>query len=129
MAASHATSRVLIVAGLAAMLVGAIDPLEGSFIVLGGVGVAALGATIDRSRYRRLLGASFALVALGVVLMVVLSWLGGVGGNSGRSIWWALLVIPYPIGWLAGLVGAIAALSERKTASTGGRVDGGRPAV
>jgi hypothetical protein len=112
MSPTAAASRVLLVVGLASALVGTIDPLEGSLFILVGIGLMAVGAYIGRSRYRVLLSWSLGLVAVGVAAMVVLSWLGGIGGNSGHSIWLAILIVPYPVGWLLGLVGAILALME-----------------
>jgi hypothetical protein len=94
------------------MLLGAIDPLEGSFVILPSVGVVAIGAWLGESRHRKLLTWSLGLVALGVAAMVVLSWLGGIGGTSGRSMWWGILILPYPVGWLIGLIGAALALIE-----------------
>lgn len=32
------------------------------------------------------------------------SAIGGIRGNTGRSVWWALALMPYPVGWLLGLV-------------------------
>jgi len=115
--ASVVGSRVLIVVGLAGMLVGAIDPLEGSFLIVPSFGLVALGAFIGRSRHQGLLYWSLALVAFGVAAMVALSWLGGIGGNSGRSIWWGLLILPYPVGWVTGLIGAVLSLVESWQAS------------
>jgi hypothetical protein len=112
MTASTIWSRILMVVGLAGMFVGAIDPLEGSFVILPSVGLVALGAWLGKSRHQVLLYWSVGLVAFGVAAMVVLSWLGGIGGNSGRSIWWGLFILPYPIGWILGLVGAILALFQ-----------------
>jgi hypothetical protein len=37
--------------------------------------------------------------------MVVLSTWGGIGRNSGRSIWRGLIVLSDPVGWLFGLGG------------------------
>jgi hypothetical protein len=105
-------SAMLIGAGLAGMLVGALDPLEGCFFVLPSVAVAAAGAWLSRSRHRTLLYCATVLVAIGVAAMVVFTKLGGLGGNSGNSIWWAITILPYPIGWLLGLVGATLAIIE-----------------
>ena len=102
----------MVIVGLLAMLVGAVDPLEGSFIILPGSGVVAFGAFLAGSRYRMLICWAFVLIAFGVGAMVVLSMWGGIGGNSGHSIWWGLLVLPYPIGWLLGLGGVIFTLIE-----------------
>jgi hypothetical protein len=106
--------RILIVAGLAGMLVGAIDPLEGCFIILPSFGLVGFGALIGKSRHVALLGWGFALVAFGVTAMIVTTWLGGVGGNSVHSKWWLLAELPYPIGWIMGLVGAIRSLIDSR---------------
>ena len=105
-------SRILAIAGLLAMLVGAVDPLEGSLLVLPGSGLIALGAGVGQSRYRRLLYVAFVLVAIGVGAMFWLSWLGGIGGRSGRSPGWAVAILPYPIGWILGVVGAVLKLAK-----------------
>jgi hypothetical protein len=105
-------SVVLVVVGLLAMLVGAIDPLEGSFVILPGSGVVLLGAFLGNSRYWKPLLLAFLLIAAGVGAMIVLSAFGGIGGRSGHSLWWGLFILPYPIGWIIGLVGAILRLIE-----------------
>lgn len=105
-------SRVLIVVGVAGMLVGAIDPLEGSLIILPGTGLVALGALLGNSRYRILFYWSLILVAVGVGELWVLSAFGGIGGSCEHSIWWALVILPYPVGWILGLAGVILELAE-----------------
>ena len=105
-------SLVLVVIGLLAMLVGAIDPLEGSFVILPGSALVAVGAYVGRSPYRTLLVWAFALIATGVGAMVVFTAMGGIGGNSGHSLWWGLFVVPYPLGWIIGLAGAVLRLIE-----------------
>lgn len=112
MPATTSWSRLLVVFGLAGMLLGAIDPLEGSLIILPGTGPVVLGALLGKSRWRILLFWSLALVAIGVGAMSVASAFGGFVGSTGLSNWWALLLVPYPVGWLMGLVGAILALVE-----------------
>jgi hypothetical protein len=121
-------SVVLVIAGLLAMLVGAIDPLEGSFVILPGCGVVLIGALLGRSRYRKLLFWAFVLIAVGVGAMVVLSALGGIGGHSGRSLWWGLFILPYPVGWIIGLVGAGLRLAEsfKRAATRSEPKSGGR---
>jgi hypothetical protein len=97
-------SRALLGLGMLAMIVGALDPLEGSVIILPGVALAALGALVGHNQYRKLLAAAFVLVALGVGAMFALSAIGGFGGNSGHSNWWGLTILPYPVGWLMAIV-------------------------
>lgn len=104
--------RILFIAGLAGMLVGAIDPLEGSLLILAGVGLVGVGAHLGRSRHRALVYCAFSLVALGVGLLWGMSALGGIGGTTGRSLWWGLVLLPYPVGWLMGVVGASRGLAE-----------------
>lgn len=108
------SSRFLVILGLLGMLLGALDPLEGSVVILPGVGLVALGAVVARRRYRKLLSASFVLVAVGVGAMFVISAFGGIGGNSGRSMWWGVVMLPYPMGWITGLVGAVLWLVEAR---------------
>jgi hypothetical protein len=105
-------SHILVFVGLGAMVVGVLDPLEGSFVILPGSGVVALGGFLGKSRYRRLLYGAFILIAVGVGAMVIMSMMGGIGGRSGRSAWWALFILPYPVGWIMGMVGVILRLIE-----------------
>jgi len=57
-------SKILTVVGGIAMLVGAIDPMEGSLLILPGSGLVALGTFLGQSE-RRLIG--YRLAALGVL--------------------------------------------------------------
>ena len=89
------------------MLIGAIDPLEGSVIILPGSALVALGAFLGKSRYRVVFYWSLILVAVGVVELILSSALGGIGGSRAHSMWWGLVVLPYPVGWILGLAGVI----------------------
>ena len=111
---SNRRRRLVILAGLVVMVLGAVDPLEGSLVILAGLVLAAIGAHRIGSRWRRLLWFSLGLMALGVGALWWLSSLGGFGGDSGRSNAWGLLLVPYPVGWLLGLSGAVLALRERQ---------------
>ena len=99
-------SRLLVGLGLALMILAALDPLEGSVVILLGSAVAAVGAAGNGAGRYRLQVTAFALIGVGVATLFGLSAMGGVGGNSGRSIWWLLLCAPYPIGWVLGIVTA-----------------------
>ncbi|MBI2515669.1 MAG: hypothetical protein HYV95_02025 [Opitutae bacterium] len=94
-------SQILTVVGCAAMLVGGIDPMEGSLAVLPGSGLFALAAYLGQAE-RPVLRARlviFLLVAIGVGALWGMSAFGGVGGQSGHSAWWLLLGLPYMLGW------------------------------
>jgi hypothetical protein len=100
-------SRILITAGSIAMLVGALDPMEGSLVILPGSGLVALGTFFGPSE-RRMVAYRvwvFILIAIGVGAMWGLTWVGGFGGHSGRSNWWGVLILPYLIGWSMGIWG------------------------
>ncbi|WP_166806285.1 hypothetical protein [Cryobacterium cheniae] len=32
---------------------------------------------------------------------------GGIGGTTGNSLWWGLLILPYPVGWFMAAAGAV----------------------
>lgn len=110
-------SRTLVVAGLIVMVIGAIDPLEGSLVILPGTAMVALGAWLGKSRYWKLLCWAFVLVAVGVAALFAVSAVGGFGGRSSLSYWWGILILPFPIGWVLGIIGAIKKLREGATPS------------
>ena len=100
-------SRILVVAGGIAMLVGAVDPMEGSLLILPGCGLVALAAYVAGDE-RRLLTYrvwAFVLIAIGVGALWGMSMAGGIGGSTGRSAWWSVLILPYLIGWSMSIWG------------------------
>lgn len=108
----YRVARILVIVGLVAMVLGALDPLEGSILILPGIGLVVLGARRGDRRHRTLLLWSLVLVAAGVGALAGLSAIGGFGGASGRSNWWALAMLPYAVGWVTGLIGAIQSLRD-----------------
>jgi hypothetical protein len=99
-------SRVLVIIGDLGMLVGALDPMEGSAVILPGCGLVALGTYLEH-RERRLIAYRllvFILVAVGVGALWALSNVGGIGAG-GHSMWWGVLILPYLIGWSMGIWG------------------------
>jgi purine-cytosine permease-like protein len=105
-------SRILIIVGGIAMLLGAIDPLEGSLLILPGSGLITLGTFVGKGQRSvlRYWVWVFILIAVGVGAMFALSSFGGIGGRSGHSMWWGVLILPYPVGWLMAVAGGIAGL-------------------
>jgi hypothetical protein len=100
-------SRILIIVGSIAMLVGALDPMEGSLVILPGSGFVALGTFLGRCERRQIAYRVwvFTLIAIGVGALWGLSMVGGIGGHSGYSMWWGVLILPYLVGWFMGIVG------------------------
>jgi hypothetical protein len=108
-------SRSLLGVGLLAVAVGTIDPLEGSIVILGGFTLIAIAAYRRRSRQRIGLSWSVLLVGVGVGAMFSLSAMGGVGGTSGHSAWWAVTILPYPVGWLVGVIESVQLAREHRS--------------
>jgi len=105
-------SRILSVIGLLGLLIGARDPLEGSIVIVPASALISLSAFLARSRFRRLAYWGFGLTAIGVGWMFIISALGGFGGETGRSMWWALTLLPYPVGWILCLIAVVRLLIE-----------------
>ena len=105
-------SRILITVGSIAMLIGALDPLEGSLVILPGSAVVTLGTFLSNGRCRLLTYWIwiFILIAAGVGALFALSAWGGIGGRSGHSAWWGLLIVPYPVGWIMGIASLVSRL-------------------
>ena len=114
MPAKASWSRGLVLGGLIGMIAGLIDPLEGSVVIAAGNVAAAAGGCLGASRYRKLLYLGAALAVIGVATLFAISAVGGFGGDTGRSNWWMLILLPYPAGWILGLIGAVRALRERR---------------
>ncbi len=92
--------QVINIIGVIALIIGAIDPLEGSIAIVFGSALVAFSRYLERSDYYKLFIISFIAIAIGVSFMFYFSSLGGFGGNSNLSSWWGLLILPYPLGWL-----------------------------
>ena len=97
------------------MLIGAIDPMEGSLIILPGSGLVALGTFLGKSSRGTIIYWIwiFGLIVVGVGALFGLSAIGGFGGKTGRSMWWGILILPYPIGWVLGIANLLARLVRR----------------
>ena len=112
----HRWFRPLVIAGLTSMLLGAIDPLEGSIVIAVGSVQVALGTPRGESRVGGRVWLAGLMIIVGVAALWIMSDFGGVGGSTGRSMWWLLVVAPYPVGWILGLIGAGQRMRELKRA-------------
>jgi hypothetical protein len=110
-------SRLPVILGLVLMVLGAVDPLEGSVVILLGSALVALGAFLSQTHRYKLQLTALALITIGVGALFGLSAIGGVGGTTGRSYWWLLLCVPYPLGWVVGIIGAARKLREPRSAT------------
>jgi len=92
--------KVLYIIGIVAMVLGAVDPLEGSVVILAGSAFISLSTFLNKDRHRKIFLISLLMIVTGVFFLFYLSTLGGFGGSSSLSWWWGLLILPYPAGWL-----------------------------
>jgi len=102
MTTASRTPLVLRLAGFIAMIVGAADPMEGSILILIGSALTAVGFFLARAE-PRVVGywvSAFLFTLVGVAALWGLSAVGGVGGSSGHSPLWLVLVLPYLGGWI-----------------------------
>ena len=113
-------TQVLYYAGVTGLLIGILDPLEGSIVIAAGSLLITLSVYLTHDRHRKLFLISTILIAVGVFLLFYLSSLGGFGGNSKLSWWYGLLILPYPIGWLMAIVLLIIRLSKGTVQSKSG---------
>ena len=92
---------IIRICGITLLLLGAPDPLEGSVLIALGAIFLAWEAGQTGRKGKRLYYYCATGIIIGVAYLFWISSLGGFGGNtSGRSWWWGLGILPYPIGWL-----------------------------
>lgn len=105
MNAREKSVRMLTIIGGICVLVGGFDPLEGSIAIAAGSVLLAVAAHLGAAELslRRARYAICMAVLIGVGALWALSFLGGVGGNSGRPMAWLALVLPMPVGWSLSL--------------------------
>jgi hypothetical protein len=96
--------RILYIIGVVALIIGAVDPLEGSVVITGGSAAIALATYLSKDRHWKLFLVSFLMILIGVFFLFYLSSLGGFGGTSKLSWWWGSLILPYPVGWLISII-------------------------
>lgn len=97
-------TRIVFIIGVIALIIGTIDPLEGSVVIGAGTGLIALSSYFSNDRHRKIFLTAFLMIVTGVCMLFYLSSLGGFGGNSNQSKWWGLLILPYPAGWLITII-------------------------
>ncbi len=93
-------TRIIYIVGVIALIIGAIDPLEGSVVIIVGSALLALSAYAKSDRHTKIFSASLLMIVIGLAFLFYFSSLGGFGGTSTLSWWWGLLILPFPIGWL-----------------------------
>lgn len=93
--------------GYAAMLLGAVDPLEGALLILPGSALLLAGSLLSAMERQWVSVRAWALgsILFGVAAMWLLSRQGGIGEESGLAPWWGMLMLPYALGWWLDVFG------------------------
>jgi hypothetical protein len=106
--------RAIYIIGIIALVIGIIDPLEGSVVIAAGIVLVTLSVYLARDRYRKIYLFSLIMIILGVFFLFYFSSLGGFGGGSALSWWWGTFILPYPIGWLVAIIVLIISAVKNK---------------
>jgi multisubunit Na+/H+ antiporter MnhB subunit len=96
--------RIIYIIGVIALIIGAIDPLEGSVVIAGGSVLISFSTYLTKNRHWKLFLILSIAIVFGVFFLFFFSWLGGFGGKSTLSWWWGTLILPYPVAWLTTIV-------------------------
>lgn len=97
-------ARTLYIIGIVALAIGALDPMEGSIVIAVGSILMAVSTYLIPNPHQTIFRATAAMIVVGVCFLFFFSALGGFGGKSQLSWWWATLILPYPIGWLINII-------------------------
>jgi hypothetical protein len=96
--------RIVYIIGIIALVIGMLDPLEGSVVITAGSMLIALSTYYIRDRHWKIFLVSMIMIAIGVSFLFYFSSLGGFGDKSTLSWWWGTLILPYPAGWLISII-------------------------
>ncbi len=97
-------TRIIYIIGGIALIIGALDPMEGSVVIVAGSAALAFSTFLTKDRQFKMFLTTAIMIIVGVSSLFYLSSLGGFGGTATLSWWWGLLILPYPIGWLINIV-------------------------
>lgn len=112
-------TRIVFIIGVIALIIGSLDPLEGSVAIAAGSALISLSAFFTRDKHWKIFLISLILILTGVLFLFYLSSLGGFGGTSKLSWWWGLLILPYPVGWLTTIVMLIVRAVKKQRQAVG----------
>jgi hypothetical protein len=101
--------------GVIALIIGVIDPLEGSVLISVGSILLTFSKYFKNDPRWKVYFFASVMIVTGVSFLFYLSSLGGFGGNSSLSWWWGMLILPYPLGWLLSIITLIISIVRRPT--------------
>lgn len=114
-------TRIIYIIGVCALIIGSLDPVEGSIVIAIGSALLTLSTYKTHDNHWKIFLLSFISIVFGLIFLFYFSSLGGFGGNSPLSWWWGTLILPYPVGWLISIILLIIRFVKKKKQS--GRVE------
>ena len=97
-------TRIFYIIGIIALIIGALDPMEGSVVIVAGSAAITFSTYLSKDKHFSMFLSTTIMIIFGVSSLFYLSSLGGFGGSSTLSSWWGILILPYPIGWLINII-------------------------
>jgi len=95
-------NRRFYVTGIILVIMGALDPMEGSVLIELGSILLAITTQFSKDRHKTLFLISTILISIGFFSLWFVSALGGFDPKT--EWWWLLFILPYPIGWLGSVI-------------------------
>ncbi len=109
-------TRILYYAGVVAMILGAVYPLEGSVLILSGNLLLVISMYITNDRQRKQFLATLIMIAVGV-FFIYFTWSLREFGGTSKLIWlWDILILLYPAGWIFAMVMLIIRVRQKRKA-------------
>jgi len=90
--------------GIALILLGSLDPMEGSVLISLGSIVFAIASWLQQKAWKWHTVVAATSIGFGVSALWIVSSKGGF--DPATEWWWLLAILPYPIAWL-GLLGGM----------------------
>ncbi|MCX6230963.1 MAG: hypothetical protein NTZ33_05415 [Bacteroidetes bacterium] len=109
--------RIVYIVGVVLSIIGLLDPMEGSVVILLGCALTAITTYIAKDRHQKIFLINFILMLIGVFFLFYISSLGGLGEGA-LSWWWGILMLPYPVAVLGNLVLLIVRSLKKKEIKT-----------
>jgi hypothetical protein len=108
--------RIAFIFGVVSLIIGVIDPLEGSVLVALGSILLSVSTYMQKDPQWKFYLTGSVMIITGVSFLFYFSTLGGFG-DSAISWWWGILILPYPLGWLLSVIMLILRIFKRQTSN------------
>jgi hypothetical protein len=106
--------RIAFIFGVVSLIIGVIDPLEGSVVIALGSMLLTFSTYMQNDPHWKGYLAGSVMILTGVSFLFYFSTKGGFG-ESAMSWWLGILVLPYPLGWLLSVILLILRIFKRQT--------------